>query len=669
MLARLASVLLAGFQVGIAEDAHEPLGLAGPPVESVLRPGGTAFLVTEHAGLYLAFGRGLWHRLETPASERDRFSGLAFFDDRVGMLVGAIGDERRLVLRTDDRGTSFRAVRLPLPVEVVDQVLHPGGRGWLLGARGRLLSSDDFGRTWNEAGRPYPRFVDARSLLFLCKQRGFVSAAGAGLRATTNGGRTWGAISAPHGRGAAGALLADVGGALVAQYDDGCYWRPLHDGSQDDQDQEWRELRLEGRPVISVAEDANGFLAVTDDLHCTFLSPELKPVWTPLEALPARPLAARSYSDAGWATLLLADGAFAVVGKGAGYYPPREADRGTAQIVDVDLDANGVLWADSGYHLYRAREATWSDDGPRWEQVAHTASYGSAKRRSLHAFTDGSGAFVEGFSGLVVVGADTASTPGWPVVDPRRAFSRVRRSGSLWVAMTNETDNQLGDGRPQVWVTDQIKVGPELTGRLVVSTDRAATWTEVEVFEGRHIRAMELTDDGGLVLLLAGNRFLRGRLVTDDGAPRLDVEAETVVGDGKGGLLGWAEYVLFVGPEHGFVGGSTFFDGPRLYETIDGGSTWRDVPPPDQAWVTVHRLGGGALVRVLREYKSHVVVDRWTGNGFEVSREFEVPLKRVKVAASGGLLLRLKNGELWSLDAEGASWTRLHDLPAVWDRY
>lgn len=663
MLAQLALLALAQ-DAGKVE--YPPLDLAGEVVDFALRPVvGGGFLLTEEGGLYRNHGLGLWHRVETPGDARDRFACIAFFDAKRGVIVGSIGEARRHVLRTENGGSTWRQVLLPARLEAVDLFVTPQsgwgwsepadpptpllGCGWIVAANGEVFRTGDFGRSWEVLARPPAHIVRGQSVCFTSEMRGFLGGQPAALCATEDAGRSWSGVPVPDPTGTL-EDLSEIGGVLVAQYETACYWRPLEKPNA------WSEFRLQGHPVIAVAEDyEGGFLAVRDDLHGAFLSPDLDPVWTFPQPLVARPLWMWSLSKGRSARILLADGSVVNLGRQPGVYPAREADLGSRGIRDLDRDRSGRLWGFSGFDLYWTPHAEWTEKPPTWHRFT-TMPWGD--RGALYTSASGNTALLSNAPPVFVdrpgEGVDVLSE--WPpagVAGFSRTHTSLARSGDLWVVARNETRN----GR-LVHATDQIRAGAPYTGHLLASPDAGRSWNEIETYEGRHIEALDLRSNGDLSLVLAGNHFVRGEIRFDDD-PRLEAREE--VHFGHGASIGWSHYIVFLDADHGWIGGCTYFDGARLYETTDGGKTWCEATPPDEPSISIHRLGG-ALARIVRPQLEIAQVDTWKDGAFVPSRRFDERPKGVKVCADGSLLLRFESGRIWSLTPDGERWARLHDL-------
>jgi len=96
------------------------------------------------------------------------------------------------LLRTDDQGTSWRAI--PLTVRYVAYIAFaPNGSGWVVGSGGTFLRSDDGGMTWQR-----PAFLsedfgnqDWNAIAFNAKGCGLAVGENNTLALTTDNGKTW----------------------------------------------------------------------------------------------------------------------------------------------------------------------------------------------------------------------------------------------------------------------------------------------------------------------------------------------------------------------------------------------------------------------------------------------------------------------------------------------
>lgn len=142
------------------------------------------------------------------------FDCLAFWDDRRGFAFSDAVDGEFVLIRTDDGGESWTRID---PARVPDArpgegsfaasgtctVAEPGGRGWFAtGASGvdtRVVRTDDYGESWEEARTPVPSDASDEGLTSLAFWDGSHGAAFGGLAldsavnvvVTEDGGATW----------------------------------------------------------------------------------------------------------------------------------------------------------------------------------------------------------------------------------------------------------------------------------------------------------------------------------------------------------------------------------------------------------------------------------------------------------------------------------------------
>src|SRR5439155_27017140 len=118
-------------------------------------------------------------------------------------------------------------------------------------------------------------------------------------------------------------------------------------------------------------------------------------------------------------------------------------------------------------------------------------------------------------------------------------------------------------------------------------------------------------------------------------------------------------WLAFPDAQTGWVGGKHFFRGNSLYRSCDGGRSWNSVEQDPDAHIEAFRLGGGSLVRMLSNLDPNCRVERWRNGAFDEIGRFEFRLHDACVDASGCLLVRLENAEVWRLAADGSEWTKL----------
>lgn len=162
-----------------------------------------------------------WEKLAS-GTERNLLS-VDFVDDQVGVAVGDYGT----ILRTQDGGTTWSVVPLPtalsLPEDIAEIIdpgdvllyeadLLPGGRGWIVGEFGVVLTTNDAGATWSSqtSGVDTTLF----GLTFIDENHGWAAGLEQVILRTTDGGVTWEKQNVP---GRSGFVLAVYDVAVAGQ--------------------------------------------------------------------------------------------------------------------------------------------------------------------------------------------------------------------------------------------------------------------------------------------------------------------------------------------------------------------------------------------------------------------------------------------------------------------
>ena len=122
-----------------------------------------------------------------------------FTSKKRGWIVGSLSRGDRvidsLVLYTDDGGSSWQRLRVPVQDELIHLDFDGDKRGWIVGAGGRVLHTRDAGETWalqtsNTKATLY--HVD-----FNGDDRGWAVGERGTILRTRDGGATWEAVGAP----------------------------------------------------------------------------------------------------------------------------------------------------------------------------------------------------------------------------------------------------------------------------------------------------------------------------------------------------------------------------------------------------------------------------------------------------------------------------------------
>jgi len=115
----------------------------------------------------------------------DKFFDVAHATGNVFVIVGYNGR----ILRTEDAGKTWREI-LPHPVEFsLNQVTFVGNYGWAVGHAGTILHTRDGGKTWSKQQIDTDKTLFAIS--FIDQTHGWVSGDESTVGWTDNGGETW----------------------------------------------------------------------------------------------------------------------------------------------------------------------------------------------------------------------------------------------------------------------------------------------------------------------------------------------------------------------------------------------------------------------------------------------------------------------------------------------
>ena len=225
------------------------------------------------------------------------------------------------------------------------------------------------------------------------------------------------------------------------------------------------------------------------------------------------------------------------------------------------------------------------------------------------------------------------------------------RAGDLWIATAFEAAED--EKTQQMLVTsDTTLVGPALRALLFTSIDEGRSWKRIAEHEGAIVQATWLGDAGFFRMYLSDGTLRGGTVDARDGT-LAGGELQLFSSQAHGG--DWGTWLLFPDADTGWMGGTPFKRGDaRLARTSDGGRTWSAVEPAPRSWIRAFRLGGGACVRVIDGYGEPNRLEQWREGEFRVSRRFGWKVREARVDAGGRLLLRLENGDVSSLAADGS---------------
>jgi hypothetical protein len=238
------------------------------------------------------------------------------------------------------------------------------------------------------------------------------------------------------------------------------------------------------------------------------------------------------------------------------------------------------------------------------------------------------------------------------------ACPKVFRRGALWLAWGYEDV-----ARRRVSVPHQSFTGADFTALLFGSVDDGRTWTTLIEVPECNILALFLGDDDALALLVAGPQrsgVLRAQLRidrTDPARPRAERLGPDLSRTPVDGIRTVGCWIELIGGVRGSFGGGSPHGQTARQTTDDGARSWTNAPW--SGFELFQRLGGGPWVHV-RPYKGEFAPCR--DGSFHAQRTFETPILDQRVDASGRLIVRLKNAQVWALSADGSEWTQLPDL-------
>jgi photosystem II stability/assembly factor-like uncharacterized protein len=124
-------------------------------------------------------------RYETFVTAHDFDSCFFLPGTRRGWVVGASG----LVLRTDDGGSSWTIQESGTEEELVDVFFYDDTYGWIVGANGTVLRTVDGGATWRRLAKPTDRHLTG--VHFVGPAEGWACGTGGVILHTTDGGASW----------------------------------------------------------------------------------------------------------------------------------------------------------------------------------------------------------------------------------------------------------------------------------------------------------------------------------------------------------------------------------------------------------------------------------------------------------------------------------------------
>lgn len=132
---------------------------------------------------------GLRPRFEVFITAHDFDSCFFLPGTKRGWVVGASG----LVLKTDDGGSSWVMQKSGTEEELVDVFFYDDTYGWIVGANGTVLRTTDGGATWRRTAQPTDRHLTG--VHFVSAAEGWACGTGGVILHTVDGGWSWGTQS------------------------------------------------------------------------------------------------------------------------------------------------------------------------------------------------------------------------------------------------------------------------------------------------------------------------------------------------------------------------------------------------------------------------------------------------------------------------------------------
>lgn len=229
-------------------------------IQDAASSGPLVWLLCQQGGLLASDDGGTkWREVKLPVENKMR--AIELLSGGRGFAVGDGGT----VLMTEDGGRNW--TRVPVPArEHLSDIHFVGDRGWIAGWGGTILHSTDGGRTWVRQLTPVPYSLEA--IYFVDELHGWaVGWTGAILR-TTDGGQSWEPVRSPAASWSLSAVYfrdvnegwaAGFGGQILHTNDGGRTWEALASPVRD-----WlTSIRFDraGRGWITTS---NGFLVSED---------------------------------------------------------------------------------------------------------------------------------------------------------------------------------------------------------------------------------------------------------------------------------------------------------------------------------------------------------------------------------------------------------------------
>ncbi len=686
-------IALAGLALALAACGRpSPPRAASPQVRDILEvEGAEAFSASPDGRLWICAYDGqiyvssdwneTWSEVFVPKHGTEDGQFLWYFDAKHALMPDYSEDgQTAAILRTEDDGRTWSSVAIPVAGRISDGQLEPSGRAWLASQSGAVFGSKDFGQTWRATAMPFESKAGTASVFFRTREEGYAGSYSNGLKRTMDGGQTWASLVTPADElcppnpeateedhesepmkgkdgksvwmsfsGAEDSMVAAlwvVGDQLLVKQGEQVFRAPLSAVGG------WKLLEVEGQRVVKAIPTDEGLAVVTEDQRCAQLSNDLQQVLQITGPVPDRPLALATCKRG---LAMLTDSRGKVCTWTAGRL---ECSRLYAtglnrawRIESFDRTADGTLYGVTSSALYCSH-----DSGKTWELLAEGKQLSSIDARS-----DGTSVLVQDEDvwcvwskaqpHLLALAGDNRPPP---------EASVVARSGSLWIATGFEAAKDKETQR-MLRSSDTVLVGDGFTAEVLASADNGRAWKSIDRYPGAIVHASWLGKDNTLSLCMSDGTIRRGTIDPATGLVRGDgMHQVSADGDYLGGQ--WASWIVFPEPEIGWTGGYHYFGGIDTHHSEDGGKTWKAAETVEDRYMETFLLGGGGCVRMAGASSQPSRLDIWRNGKFELLCNLEYGPHDAHVDSTGALLVRLDNGDVWSLDKDGRDWKKIGNI-------
>jgi photosystem II stability/assembly factor-like uncharacterized protein len=605
-------------------------------------------------------GHGWSEVAVSPHVNADTIDWVRFFDAARGLALGRWkGSWQPAVFRTADGGASWQPSSSPPGFQIEGAQVTPEGRAWLIG-ESRIAASEDYGATWRSLTSP-PTDEGLRSIYFSSPSEGFLNT-WSSLFLTSDGGASWRSLPTPAAQEGLvpGCSSSDQeirkvrrwGGRLLIHQCGSWFASPFPETATADIPPagalQWQPLLADGRWLRELEPMGERLLTIAGNGEILFLDRNLQVAARPGFKLRYAP---RDVAVLGDHVAIVDESGYLIVGENGRFAkvtPLKEGPVGPADQPEVhvhDRGADGSLWGLSAFFLYRSR-----DGGRTWERQAEPPDFmaGLALRAS--------GEMLLWNRAGDVLSYDPRSSTFTPVPELKGLdVVGLFRRGPLWVLYGGWEHTTNGKVLRSPALDESRYAGRANQGFVEVSTDGGGHWQVLDNrIEGSGVQEIFLADDNRLTLLTWLGSVLRGKLAVD--AKGRAAAAMTTVFRGEGAFGDSAEWLDFLGGNNGWIRGWSEGWGFHLFQTRDGGRTWTPADLAKRHFVSLTRLGSGVWLAPVRIDRSLM---RWDGKRFRLEKRFDDMIYETWTDSTGGLVVKLENGQLWSLDAAGKRWTRL----------